>query len=119
MSVGSPATASVGNVGPIDVQLVQIDGAGPDTVVGSYQLRPGASVDVSALPRAPGRDGQFRFKVLRGSVSVTVSGRTRTLKAGEAATMLIDRLSPIRSGGGGGRGPWGGAEKEGAFRRAN
>ena len=57
MSVGSPATAGPGNVDAIDVQLIQIDGAGLDTVVGSYQLRPGASVDVSASPRAPGRDG--------------------------------------------------------------
>jgi hypothetical protein len=95
MSVGSPATASFGNSEPIAVDLVQIDAAGQDIIVGSYQLRPGASVDVSALARAPGRDGEFRFKVLKGSVSVTASGRTRTLKPGERATMLIDRISAI------------------------
>jgi hypothetical protein len=77
------------------LRVQQIDAAGRDIIVGSYQLQPGASVDVSALARAPGRDGEFRFKVLKGSVSVTASGRTRTLKPGERATMLIDRISAI------------------------
>jgi hypothetical protein len=96
MSVGSPARASTRNLGAIDVQLMEIDGAGRETIVGSYQLRPGASVDVSAAPRAPGRQRQFRFKVLSGDVPVTVRGRTRTLKSGEGATMPTELLPPIR-----------------------
>jgi hypothetical protein len=96
MSVGSPATASTQNVDPIDVYLLEIDGDGQDTVVGSYQLRPGASVDVSAAPRARGRDGRIHLTVLRGSVSVTVSGRMRTLRAGQGTTMQVERRLPIR-----------------------
>lgn len=96
MSVGSPATASAQNIGAIEVDLVQVDGTGRDTFVGSYQLRPGASVDVSAVPGALGRYSQVRFKVLRGSVPVTVSGRTRSLKSGERATKLVDRISLVR-----------------------
>ena len=75
MSVGSPATASLSNVEAIDVDLIEIDETGLETLVGAYQLLPGASVDVAASPRVRGRNGQVRFKVLRGSASVTVSGK--------------------------------------------
>jgi ferric-dicitrate binding protein FerR (iron transport regulator) len=64
--------------------------------VGSYRLRPGASVDVSASLQTRERDGQIRFKVLRGHVSVTMTGTTRTLKAGERATLRIERQSSDR-----------------------
>jgi hypothetical protein len=95
MSVGSPATASSRNAEAIDVQLIQTDRDGSETLVGSYQLRPGASVDVSVSPRT-GHDGQIRFKVLRGNVPVTTKGTTRTLKAGQRTTMSIERKSSDR-----------------------
>ena len=94
MSVGSPATASGTNAAAIAVQLLQIDAAGREVVVGGYQLAPGASVDVSMFAGAPGQDLQVRFNVLQGRVPVTVGGVTRTLERGKPATMGIDRTAP-------------------------
>jgi quercetin dioxygenase-like cupin family protein len=89
MSVGSPATASTQNSEPITAQLITIDNAGLETVVGSYDLAPGASVDVSPVAGAPGSRHRLRFNVLRGNVSVTVNGRKRVLKSGQLATVRI------------------------------
>jgi hypothetical protein len=93
MSVGSPATASGTNAAAIAVQLLQIDAAGREVVVGGYQLAPGASVDVSMFASAPGQDLQVRFNVLQGRVPVTMGGVTRTLERGKPATMGIDRTA--------------------------
>jgi hypothetical protein len=94
MSVGSPATASAGNVGAIDAQILQIDDAGQETVIGTYQLTPGASVDVSVMAGGVGHDDQVYVDVVRGSVVVKRSGVTRTLGPGESATLPIDRTPP-------------------------
>jgi hypothetical protein len=93
MSVGSPATASGTNAAAIAVQLLQVDVAGREVVVGGSQLAPGASVDVSMVAGAPGQHLQVRFTVRRGRVPVTVGGVTRTLERGKTATMRIDRTS--------------------------
>ena len=95
-STGSPATASADNTAPIDVQVVQFDDAGVATVVGTFQLPPGASVDVAVTAGPLGIDDQVRFNVLRGVVKATFSGRTRLLRSGELATMSIDRPRPPR-----------------------
>jgi hypothetical protein len=89
MSIGSPAAASADNTEPIDVQILQVDPAGEETVVGTYQLNPGARVDVSVGDAAPGRDGDVRVEAIQGSVTVTVGGTTRTLGEGESGTLPI------------------------------
>ncbi|PYR50455.1 MAG: hypothetical protein DMF95_10440 [Acidobacteria bacterium] len=94
MSVGSPATASASNTAPIVAELRQIAGTGRETVVGSYQLLPGASVDVSATAAGTGRGDLVRVNVLRGRVPITFGGVTRALRPGESATMPIDRRGP-------------------------
>jgi hypothetical protein len=76
------------------VQLLQIDDAGQETVVGVYQLPPGSSVDVALTQGVAGRDGEVRFTVLSGAVPVTVNGATRTLRPGPPATIPIDRTPP-------------------------
>jgi hypothetical protein len=92
MTVGSPATASADNRQPIAVKLLQLDDAGRETVVGGYQLPPGASVDVSVSPGAQGREGHVRFTVLAGTAPVTVDGVARTIRRGESATMRFRRV---------------------------
>ena len=49
MGTGSPARASASNADAIEALLLQIDGTGHETIIGSYRLLPGASVDVSAV----------------------------------------------------------------------
>ena len=92
-STGSPATASPDNTEPIDVNVVRVEAGGPAHVVGSFQLAPGASVDLAVTP-ASGRDEQVRFEVLRGRVPVTLGGRTRDMEPGEPTTLPIDRTPP-------------------------
>jgi hypothetical protein len=91
MSVGSPAAASRNNTAPIAVQLLQLDDAGRETVVGGYELAPGAIVDVSVTPDPSGRDIQIGFRVLAGTVPVNVRGLKRTVRPGESATMRMRR----------------------------
>jgi hypothetical protein len=91
VSVGSPATASAQNVGSVEVYLLRIDDDGRETIVGSYQLDPNASVDVSALQATPGED-RVRFNVLRGNVPVRVGALRRTLKPGQEETLPIRPL---------------------------
>src|SRR5206468_55766 len=86
---GSPATASASNTAPIVAELRQIAGTGRETVVGSYQLLPGASVDVSATAAGTGRGDLVRVNVLRGRVPITFGGVTRALRPGESATITI------------------------------
>jgi hypothetical protein len=93
-STGSPATAGENNTQPIDVRVVHLDEAGATTSVGGFRLAPGESVDVSVTPGGAGGDEQVHFNVLRGRVTVTVSGRTRTLSNGDRATLPIDLAPP-------------------------
>jgi quercetin dioxygenase-like cupin family protein len=97
-STGSPATADLKNVSPITVDVVQVDAAGPPLVVGTFELAPGASVDVMALPGASRGREQLHFHVLRGAVPLTFGGRTRTLKPGGLTVVPVDpgRPLPIR-----------------------
>jgi hypothetical protein len=92
MTVGSPAAASATNTAPIAVQLLRIDDAGIERVVGGYQLAAGASIDVSVTPGASGREDQVRFRVLRGRVPVTMNGVSRALRPGEAATLRVNLM---------------------------
>jgi hypothetical protein len=46
-STGSPSTASEENTKPVTVDVVQMDSDGASRVVGSFELAPGASVDVT------------------------------------------------------------------------
>jgi alpha-tubulin suppressor-like RCC1 family protein len=88
MSVGSPATADPANTETIEAQILQIDDAGNETVVGAYQLTPGASVDVSAATDAAGTVG-IQFDVVSGTVTTTVGGDTRTVAQGETVTLPV------------------------------
>ena len=89
-TTGSPATADAKNTSPITVNVVQIDAAGAPLVVGSFELAPGASVDVTTLPGASRGGEQLHFHVLRGAVPFTLRGRTRTLKAGDLTVLTIE-----------------------------
>jgi hypothetical protein len=94
MSVGSPAVAGTDNSEPIDSEILQIDGDGNEIVVGGYQLAPGARVDVSATTGADGTVG-IRFEALSGTVTVTISGETRTLRQGEQVTLPV--TGPVKT----------------------
>ena len=74
MSVGSPATARRHERRGITGQLVRFAAAGREVVFGGYQLAPGASVDVSMIAGAPGRDLQVRFNVLQGACRSRLAG---------------------------------------------
>jgi len=89
-STGSPATADPGNASPIAVDVVQIDAAGAPLVVGSFELAPGASVDVTTAPGASRGSEQLHFHVLRGVVPFRLGGRTRTLKPGDLTVLPIE-----------------------------
>jgi hypothetical protein len=96
-STGSPATAAATNTASITVNIVQTDSAGTPTVVGAFDLAPGASVDVRSAAASGGREG-VEFRVLRGVIPVRLGGRTHTLKAGSVTTVTIDgtlTASPI------------------------
>jgi hypothetical protein len=73
---------------------LQVNPAGDETVVGTYQLNPGARVDVSVGEAAPGGDGDVRVEAIQGSVTVTVGGATQTLGEGESGTLPIDVTPP-------------------------
>lgn len=87
-STGSPATAGAENVAPIDVAIVTMSGRGNERVIGSFQLAPGDSVDVTAA--AEGLDEQLQFRALRGVIAVRMNGVTRTVRPGAPAMMRID-----------------------------
>ena len=97
-STGSPATAAESNTAPITVNVVQTDAAGRPTVVGTFDLPPGASVDVRSAPAVAGGEA-VEFRVLRGVIPVRLGGRSYMLKAGSVTTVSIDRTlpaSPVR-----------------------
>ena len=97
-STGSPATAAESNTAPITVNVVQTDAAGRPTVVGTFDLPPGASVDVRSAPAVAGGEA-VEFRVLRGVIPVRLGGRSYMLKAGSITTVSIDRTlpaSPVR-----------------------
>ncbi|MEO8682907.1 MAG: HYR domain-containing protein, partial [Vicinamibacterales bacterium] len=72
-STGSPVTASPDNIGPIAVTLLQIDDEGNEFPVGSFELDPGESADVS-VTHGTNREDQILFSVLHGTVTVTIGG---------------------------------------------
>ena len=55
MSTGSPTTANPDNREPIDGQVLSFDERGVASVIGTFQLAPGASLDVSVMPDTSGR----------------------------------------------------------------
>jgi len=93
-STGSPATAAADNVGPITVNVVQLDTVGTATVVGSFELAPGASVDVTSAAAQGGDSEAVRFHVIRGLAPATLGGRTQTLRRGTVTTLPIHRTQP-------------------------
>jgi hypothetical protein len=94
VSTGSPTTAFPDNPGPIDVQVVRFDDSGVAHVVGTFRLAPGASADVIVKADSAGRDDQFVFHALHGTVPVTMNGTLKVLEPGVAATLPIDRTPP-------------------------
>ena len=100
VSTGSPTTAFPDNPGPIDVKVVRFDDSGMAHVVGTFRLLPGASADVIVKADSAGRDDQFVFQALHGTVSVTMNGTLKVLEPGIAATLPIDRTPPRVSCGG-------------------
>jgi hypothetical protein len=94
VTTGSPTTASPDNTGPIDVQVLRGVSVERARVVGAFQLAPGDSVDVAVVPVAGSRDEQLRFSALRGAVTLTIEGRSRTLQPGVVESLPVDRTPP-------------------------
>ena len=93
-STGSPMTASPDNTGPIHVLLAQIEvDSGNQVEVGSFDLDPGESADVSVTP-GTNREDLILFSVLNGSVTVTIGDVTQTMSAGQAVTVGADPMPP-------------------------
>jgi mannose-6-phosphate isomerase-like protein (cupin superfamily) len=93
-STGSPVTASPDNTEPIHVLLVQIEeDTGNQVEVGSFDLDPGESADVSVTPGA-NREDLILFSVLNGSVTVTIGDVTQTVSAGQQVTVGADLMQP-------------------------
>ena len=84
--------ASAANTAAIAVELLQIDDAGTETVVGAYELLPGSSVEVAVSEMRTGAGGELQFIVLLGEVRVTVNGVTRRLRPGTPARISIPPL---------------------------
>lgn len=91
VSLGSPITASPDNTDPLTVQLLD-DNQVP---FGSFKLDPGASVDVSFEQSAPDAEVSVVAKVLSGTVTITVSGLTTTLSAGQTQSFIRDTIPPV------------------------
>jgi N-acetylneuraminic acid mutarotase len=92
-STGSPVTASPDNTEPIEVTLLQIDDQGNEFPVGSFELDPGESADVSVTP-GTNREDQILFSVLSGTVTVTIGSTTQTVGAGGQMTAATDLTAP-------------------------
>ena len=92
-STGSPVTASPDNTAPILVTLLQIDDEGNQFPVGSFELDPGESADVS-ITHGTNREDQILFSVLKGTVTVTIGGVTQTVGEGAQATVTTDLTAP-------------------------
>jgi N-acetylneuraminic acid mutarotase len=92
-STGSPVTASPGNTEPIEVTLLQIDEEGNEFPVGSFELDPGESADVSVTP-GTNREDHILFSVLNGTVTVTIGGTTQTVGGGGQVTVTTDLIAP-------------------------
>jgi hypothetical protein len=93
MTVGSPARASRGNTEVIEAQLITVDAGGTEHVVGTYQLTPDASVDVSVTGDGLSRE-RFQVSVLRGQVAITLGGARRLMGVGQRATLPITYRRP-------------------------
>ena len=76
-SIGSPVVASPTNTDPITVLII---GAG-NTSIGSFDLDPGESVDVTVHP-----DNSVDATVLVGEVTITVGSNTETVSQGDSHT---------------------------------
>jgi hypothetical protein len=92
-STGSPVTASPDNTVPIQVTLLQIDDQGNEYPVGSFELDPGESADVS-VTHGTNREDRILFSVLNGSVTVTIGGVTQTVDEGGQVTLTTDLIAP-------------------------
>jgi len=92
-STGSPVTASPDNTEPVHVMLLQIDDEGHQVEVGSFDLDPGESADVSVTP-GTNREDLILFSVLNGSVTVTIGDVTQTVSAGQQVTVGADLMQP-------------------------
>jgi hypothetical protein len=87
-------TASPDNTEPIHVLLVQIEeDTGNQVEVGSFDLDPGESADVSVTP-GTNREDLILFSVLNGSVTVTIGDVTQTVGAGQQVTVGADLMQP-------------------------
>jgi uncharacterized repeat protein (TIGR03803 family) len=86
-STGSPATAAESNTMPIRVQVLRLDRLGALVVVGSFELPPGASVDVTTLQGRGSDAEEVHLRALRGVIPVTLEGRTKTLRPGKLTTI--------------------------------
>ena len=65
--------------------LLQIDDEGNEFPVGSFELDPGESADVS-VTHGTNREDQILFSVLNGTVTVTIGGMTQTVGSGGQMT---------------------------------
>jgi hypothetical protein len=93
LTIGSPAAASADNTEPIIIEIIDIDETGQETVIGSYVLPPGATVDVVVTESPEGK--QLQLEVLDGEVSITLGGVTTTVTAGETVSAPFDQTPPV------------------------
>lgn len=87
-------TASPDNTQPVHVLIVQIEEeSGSEVEVGSFDLDPGESADVTVTP-GTNRQDFVHFSALHGSVEVTLAGITQTVGEGEPVTIAADLTPP-------------------------
>jgi len=93
VSTGSPITADPENTLPIPVTLMQVGDDGSQIPVATFDVGPGASVDVSVTPRAKRQD-DLDISVLAGTVTVTIGGLTQTIGTGQHGVVPLDNTPP-------------------------
>jgi hypothetical protein len=82
VSTGSPVVADPSNDTPLIVTLVQVGDDGLEMEVGSFELDPGESAEVTEVTPGPDRADTLELSVLEGEVEVTFNGETTTLEEG-------------------------------------
>ncbi len=82
VSTGSPIVADPANDTPLVVTLVQVGDDGLEMEVGSFELDPGESAEVTEVTPGPDRADTLELTVLDGEVEVTFNGEVTTLTEG-------------------------------------
>jgi hypothetical protein len=93
-STGSPVTASIENIEPVLVILLQIHDDGTQAPVGTFFLDPGESADVDVTGGTDGRDDLIGVSALVGDVETNIGGETHIVAHGTHQQLMIDLIPP-------------------------